>query len=89
MLKFLSTYWLWILLIGGMLFMHLGHGGHGGHGGKGGHGHGAGGHAGHNDADQPGTGDQAQHDPGAASGGDSATTAKTSVAHQHTPPPVA
>lgn len=30
MLTFLSTYWIWILLIGGMLFMHRGHGGHGG-----------------------------------------------------------
>jgi len=41
MLAFLSTNWLWILLIGGMLFMHLGHGGHAGGGGCGG------GHAGH------------------------------------------
>ena len=38
MLEFLSNNWVWILLIGGMLFMHLGHGGrHGGHGGCGGH----------------------------------------------------
>ena len=36
MLTFLSTNWLWILLIGGMLLMHLGHGGHGGHRGHGG-----------------------------------------------------
>ena len=37
MLDFLSNNWVWILLIGGMLFMHLGHGGgHGGHGGEGG-----------------------------------------------------
>ena len=43
MLEFLSSNWLWILLIGGMLFMHLGHGGHGGHGG----GTGQAGHAGH------------------------------------------
>lgn len=35
MLDFIATNWIWILLIGGMLFMHLGgHGGHGGHGGK-------------------------------------------------------
>ena len=34
MLDFIVTNWIWILLIGGMLFMHLGHGGHGGHGGK-------------------------------------------------------
>lgn len=32
MWDFLSANWLWILLIGGMLWMHLGHGGHGGHG---------------------------------------------------------
>jgi len=30
MLDFIGTNWVWILLIGGMLFMHLGHGGHGG-----------------------------------------------------------
>ena len=41
MLEFLSNNWLWILVIGGMLVMHLGHaGGHGagqrGHGGCGG-----------------------------------------------------
>lgn len=30
MLNFLSTYWIWILLIVGMLVMHRGHGGHGG-----------------------------------------------------------
>ena len=34
MLDFIGTNWIWILLIGGMLIMHLGHGGHGGHGGK-------------------------------------------------------
>ena len=31
MWEFLSDNWVWILLVGGMLFMHLGHGGHGGH----------------------------------------------------------
>ena len=46
MLEFLSNNWLWILLIGGMMFMHLGHGGHGGHGGGGG-GSGQAGHTGH------------------------------------------
>jgi len=41
MLEFLSGNWLWILLIGGMMFMHLGHGGHGGGSGEAGHaGHG-------------------------------------------------
>ena len=39
MLEFLSANWIWILLIGGMLFMHLGHGGHGGGMGCGGHSH--------------------------------------------------
>lgn len=34
MLEFLSNNWVWILLIGGMLVLHLGHGGgSGGHGG--------------------------------------------------------
>ncbi len=37
MSEFLSNNWVWILLLGGMLFMHLGHGG--GHGGCGGHQH--------------------------------------------------
>ena len=36
MWEFLSANWIWILLIGAMLLMHLGHGGHGGHGGCGG-----------------------------------------------------
>lgn len=36
MLAFLSANWLWIVLVGGMLFMHLGHGSHGmGHGARG------------------------------------------------------
>ena len=56
MLEFLSNNWLWILLIGGMLVMHLGHaGGHGaGHGaGQGGHGGCGGGHqhSGHQHSD--------------------------------------
>lgn len=33
MINFLLSYGIWILFIGGMLFMHLGHGGHGGCGG--------------------------------------------------------
>lgn len=45
MLEFLSSNWVWLLLIGGMLFMHLGHGrGHGGHMGCGGHHHTRSGH---------------------------------------------
>ena len=48
MLDFLSSNWVWILLIGGMLIMHLGHGGgHGEHGGHDGHGGGAAGRSGH------------------------------------------
>lgn len=36
MFEFLSNNWVWILLIGGMVFMHLGHGrAHGGHMGSG------------------------------------------------------
>ncbi len=31
MLDFIGTNWVWILLIGGMVVMHLGHGGHRGH----------------------------------------------------------
>lgn len=46
MWEFLGGNWLWILLVAGMLWMHLGHGGHGGHGGSGGHG-GQGGQGGH------------------------------------------
>ncbi len=45
-MQWLTDNWIWILLIGGMLAMHLfGHGGHGGHGGRGNGGHG--GHGGH------------------------------------------
>ena len=40
MLEFLSSNRVWIFLIGGMLYMHLGHGrGHGGHMGCGAHQH--------------------------------------------------
>lgn len=35
MLDFITTNWIWILLIGGTVAMHLGHGGHGRHGGHG------------------------------------------------------
>lgn len=44
-MQWLTDNWIWVLLIGGMLAMHLfghGHGGHGGHGGgcgSGGHRH--------------------------------------------------
>lgn len=36
MIGFLTANWVWILLVGAMLWMHLGHGGHSGHGGHGG-----------------------------------------------------
>ena len=49
MLEFLSSNWPWILLIGAMLFMHLGRG-HGGHMGCGGHQHSG---SGHEPADEP------------------------------------
>lgn len=52
MITFLSANWLWIVLIGGMLVMHLGHSGQGSGGcGHGGHG----GHAEHGDAQKPST----------------------------------
>ena len=65
MLEFLSRNWLWILLIGGMAFMHLSHGshgggGHGGHGGSGAGGHGAGCGA-HTGAEQTGDHDLHAH----------------------------
>lgn len=48
-MRWLSANWVWLVVIGGMLWMHLGmHRGHGGsHGGHGGHGGGCGGHGGH------------------------------------------
>lgn len=56
MLEFLSSNWLWILLIGGMLLMHLGHGrGHGGHMGGGSHGHSG---SGHEPAQEPSAGER-------------------------------
>ena len=34
MVRWLSANWIWVIVIGGMLWMHLGmHRGHGGHGG--------------------------------------------------------
>ena len=44
MLEFLSANWVWILLVGAMLWMMVGHGGHGGCGS---HGHSGGQHGGH------------------------------------------
>ncbi len=45
MLEFVSSNWLWILLIGGMVFMHVGHSRrHGGHMAHGGHRHPGGAH---------------------------------------------
>lgn len=34
MLDFITTNWMWIVLIGAMVVMHISHGGHGGHGEK-------------------------------------------------------
>jgi len=55
MLEFLSDNWVWILLVGAMLWMMVGHGGHGGHGGCGG------GHQ-HSTPEQTGYQDQHQHE---------------------------
>lgn len=42
MVRWLSANWIWVIVIGGMLWMHLGmHRGHGGHGGHGRHGGGS------------------------------------------------
>jgi len=30
-MSWIASYWIWIILIGGMMAMHLRHGGHGGH----------------------------------------------------------
>lgn len=36
-MRWLSANWIWVVVVGGMLWMHLGmHRGHGGHGGHGG-----------------------------------------------------
>jgi hypothetical protein len=59
MLTVLSSNWLWIVLVGAMAFMHLGHGSHGG-------GHGGGGCGGHAGSGQQGAGDHAEHDHGAS-----------------------
>lgn len=80
MIAFLSTNWIWILLIGAMLFMHLGHGGHRSHGAAGGGkdsvggcGGGHGGHGEHPGDAQAGSTDHAErgHTPD----------------HDHTTPP--
>lgn len=42
MLEFITTNWIWILLIGGTVVMHLGHSGHGRNSGHG-----------ENDSDEP------------------------------------
>lgn len=61
MLNFFTANWFWILFLGGMLFMHVGHRGHGGSSGHGGCG---GGHASQHDQAQH---DQGQHDSAAGS----------------------
>ena len=79
MLAFLSANWLWIVLVGGMLFMHLGHGGHGmrhgGHGArsKDAEGNDTGGHGGcgtHTSGEPTTDHDQHHHAPGGATGGE-------------------
>ena len=71
MAQFLQQNWLWVILIGGMLAVHLGghrHGGHSGHGGAthggcGGHAaHGSAGHEEHQDH-EPAEPEQAPVDP--------------------------
>ena len=77
MWELLSDNWVWILVIGGMLVMHLGHGGghggHGGHGGQAGRG-GCGGHqhSSHQRSDTPR--ENAQHD---------AATRRPTNSHHH------
>lgn len=58
MLTFLSSNWLWIVLVGAMAFMHLGHGSHGG-------GRGGGCCGGHAGSGQQRAADHAEHDDGA------------------------
>lgn len=83
MLEFISANWLWILLIGGMVFMHLGHGGHGGQGGHGGCGS-HGGHSGH--SEHSGHGSRGQEDRGSSDGnGDRVDGGHDPHAH-HVPP---
>jgi len=56
MVRWLSANWIWLVVVGGMVWMHLGmHRGHGGHGGgHGGHAHGShGGHSGPGPQRQP------------------------------------
>lgn len=57
MLDWLSANWLWLVVIGGMLWMHLG--GHGGHGG---------GHGAHDEPPDPGRASH-YHDGSSATGG--------------------
>lgn len=68
-MNWLSNNWIWILFIGGMLWMHLGmHHGHGGHGG----------HAKNTHQPQPGQEAHGQPDPL----GDTAT-AETDFSRRH------
>jgi len=65
MVRWLSANWIWLVVVGGMVWMHLGmHRGHGGHGGgHGGHAHGShGGHSGPGPQRQPTAVGHANHD---------------------------
>lgn len=71
-MNWLSNNWIWILLIGGMLWMHLGmHRSHGGHSGHGGH---------ETNAHQPQPGHE-DHDQGASAA--ETAEAGTGSSHRH------
>lgn len=65
MIRFLESNWIWILLIGGMLLMHVGHR-HGGHAGQGTGGGCGGGHTGHGGGQDHHGGTEDSQQPSAA-----------------------
>ena len=74
MLEFLSSNWVWILLVGAVLWMMVGHGGHGGCGS---HGHSGGQHGGHDhrgEHEQQDTDRYPQYHPGRTDGSADPTT---------------
>ena len=80
MWELLSNNWVWILVIGGMLVMHLGHrGGHGGHGGRGG----PGGRARHRGCGGHQHSGRQHSDPLRESGQDAAATGRPTSSHDH------
>jgi len=80
MVRWLSANWIWLVVVGGMLWMHLGmHRGHGGHGIHGGHGGQS--HRGHDASTAP----QEERSP-AGPGGDDGHGSEPAVAsgsHRH------